>query len=63
MIEMKVLGLALDTQTKVPVVILREMEGERAFPIWVGIFEAQAISREFENFQTPRPHGRTLDGQ
>ena len=55
MIEMKVLGLALDPQTKVPVVILREMEGERAFPIWVGIFEAQAISREIENFQTPRP--------
>ncbi len=53
MIEMKVLGLALDPQTKVPVVILREMEGERALPIWVGIFEAQAIAREIENIQTP----------
>ncbi len=60
MIEMKVLGLALDPQTNVPIVILREMEGERAFPIWVGIFEAQAISREIENFQTPRPSTHVL---
>ena len=60
MIEMKVLGLALDTQTKVPVVILREMEGERAFPIWVGIFEAHAIGRAIENIQTPRPSTHDL---
>ena len=45
MIEMKVIGLALDPQTNVPIVILREMEGERALPIWVGIFEAHAIAR------------------
>ncbi len=60
MIEMKVMGLALDPQTNLPIVILREMEGERAFPIWVGIFEAQAISREIENIQTPRPSTHDL---
>ncbi|MBI3129190.1 MAG: bifunctional nuclease family protein [Candidatus Tectomicrobia bacterium] len=55
MIEMKVKGLTLDPLTNVPIVILRETEGERALPIWVGIFEAHAIAREIENFQTPRP--------
>ncbi len=60
MIEMKVLGLTPDPQTNVPIVILREMEGERVLPIWVGIFEAQAISREIENFQTPRPSTHDL---
>ena len=55
MIEMKVRGLTLDPLTNVPIVILRELDGERALPIWVGIFEAHAIAREIENFQTPRP--------
>ncbi|MEE9275671.1 MAG: bifunctional nuclease family protein [bacterium] len=55
MIEMQVKGLTLDPLTNVPIVILREKEGERALPIWVGIFEAHAIAREIENFQTPRP--------
>ncbi len=55
MIEMKVLGLVLDPQTNLTIVILREMGGERALPIWVGIFEAHAIAREIESFQTPRP--------
>ncbi len=55
MIEMKVKGLTLDPLTNVPIVILREVDGERALPIWVGIFEAHAIAREIEEFQTPRP--------
>ncbi len=55
MIEMKVKGLTLDPLTNVPIVILRETDGERALPIWVGIFEAHAIAREIESFQTPRP--------
>lgn len=55
MIEMKVKGLTLDPLTNVPIVILREREGERALPIWVGIFEAHAIAREIENFEAPRP--------
>jgi len=55
MIEMKVKGLTLDPLTNVPIVILRETDGERSLPIWVGIFEAHAIAREIEEFQTPRP--------
>ena len=55
MIEMKVKGLTLDPQTNVPIVILSETDGERALPIWVGIFEAHAIAREIESFETPRP--------
>jgi len=55
MIEMKVKGLTLDPLTNVPIVILREADGERSLPIWVGIFEAHAIAREIEEFQTPRP--------
>ncbi|HJP14984.1 MAG: bifunctional nuclease family protein [Nitrospinota bacterium] len=55
MIEMKVKGLTLDHLTNVPIVILQETEGERSLPIWVGIFEAHAIAREIEEFETPRP--------
>ena len=55
MVEMKIKGLTLDPQTNVPIVILSETEGARALPIWVGIFEAHAIARELENFETPRP--------
>ena len=55
MIEMKVKELTLDPLTNVPIVILRELDGERSLPIWVGIFEAHAIAREIEEFQTPRP--------
>ena len=53
MIEMKVKGLTLDPHTNVPIVVLRETEGDRALPIWVGIFEAHAIAREIESFETP----------
>jgi len=60
MIEMKVIGLTLDPQTNVPIVILREMGGERAFPIWVGIYEAHAIGRAIGNIQTPRPMAHDL---
>ena len=55
MIEMKGKGLTLDPQTNVPIVILGETEGERALPIWGGIFEAHAIAREIESVETPRP--------
>jgi len=38
-----------------PIVILKDLEEERALPIWVGIFEANAIAMEMENVPTPRP--------
>ncbi len=55
MIEMKVKGLTLDPLTNMPIVILRDLEGKKALPIWVGIFEANAIALEMEQVATPRP--------
>jgi hypothetical protein len=54
-IEMKVEGLTLDPVTNMPIIILKDMEGKRALPIWVGIFEANAIALEMEKITTPRP--------
>jgi bifunctional DNase/RNase len=45
----------VDPITNMPIVVLREVEGERVLPIWVGVFEANAIALQVENVQTPRP--------
>lgn len=55
MIEMKVRGLSLDPLTNMPIIILKDKEGKNALPIWVGIFEANAIALEMEKISTPRP--------
>ncbi len=55
MLEMKVRGLTMDPLTNMPIVILKDLEEERALPIWVGIFEANAIGLEMESVPTPRP--------
>ncbi len=54
-IEMTIKGLMVDPITNMPIVILRDKEGNRVLPIWVGIFEANAIALQIENVQTPRP--------
>jgi hypothetical protein len=54
-IEMTVKMLMIDPSTNMPIVVLRDQEGQRILPIWVGIFEANAISLELENVETPRP--------
>jgi bifunctional DNase/RNase len=54
-IEMAIKGLMVDPITNMPIVVLREVEGERVLPIWVGVFEANAIALQVENVQTPRP--------
>ena len=54
-VEVKVNGLAVDAQTKSHVVILKEREGERVLPIWIGPTEAQAIARELAGQRFPRP--------
>lgn len=54
-IEMKVEGLTLDPITNMPIIILKDGTGKRALPIWVGIFEANAIALEMEKISTPRP--------
>ena len=55
MLEMEVAGVVLDPTTNVPIVILRSKKGRKILPIWVGIFEALAISRGLEGAKTPRP--------
>lgn len=54
-VEMKVRGLALDPVSNMPIIILRDEEEKRSLPIWVGIFEANAIALELEKISTPRP--------
>ena len=54
-IEMTIKGLMVDPITNMPIVILRDKEGQKVLPIWVGIFEANAIALQIENIATPRP--------
>ena len=54
-IEMSIKGLMVDPLTNMPIVILRDQDGQRVLPIWVGIFEANAIALQIENIPTPRP--------
>jgi bifunctional DNase/RNase len=54
-VEMKVRGLALDPLSNLPIIILRDEEEKRSLPIWIGIYEANAIALELEKIETPRP--------
>jgi bifunctional DNase/RNase len=54
-IEMSIKGLMVDPITNTPIVILRDKDGQKVLPIWVGIFEANAIALQIENIATPRP--------
>jgi bifunctional DNase/RNase len=54
-IEMTIKGLMIDPITNMPIIILRDQDGQRLLPIWVGVFEANAIALQIENVQTPRP--------
>jgi bifunctional DNase/RNase len=54
-IEMSIKGLIVDPITNTPIVILRDKDGQRVLPIWVGIFEANAIALQIENVTTARP--------
>jgi uncharacterized protein len=54
-IKMEIKGLLMDPVSNMPVVILRDIEKGHFLPIWVGIFEANAIALEMEKVTTPRP--------
>ncbi|MBI4476863.1 MAG: bifunctional nuclease family protein [Acidobacteria bacterium] len=54
-IEMTIKGLMVDPVTNMPIIILRDKDGQKVLPIWVGIFEANAIALQIENIATPRP--------
>ena len=54
-VEMKIRGLMMDPMTNMPIVVLKDMSGDAVLPIWVGIYEANAIALEIEKVNTPRP--------
>ncbi|MBI4168560.1 MAG: bifunctional nuclease family protein [Acidobacteria bacterium] len=54
-LEMKIKGLMIDPITNMPIIILRDPASSAVLPIWVGIFEANAIALQIEKIVTPRP--------
>ena len=54
-VQMQIRGLMMDPVTNVPIVVLKDVDGETVLPIWVGMFEANAIALELEKTTTPRP--------
>ena len=54
-VEMTIRGLMLDPTSNMPIVILKDVGGETVLPIWVGVYEANAIALEMEKVSTPRP--------
>ncbi len=54
-IEVRIRGLMMDPTTRQPIVVLNDLTGEVVLPIWVGLFEANAIALEIEKASTPRP--------
>ena len=55
LIEMSIKGLMVDPVTHLPIIILRDVDGQRVLPIWVGAVEANAIALQIENIAAPRP--------
>lgn len=54
-IRMEIRGLMLDPTSNVPIVVLRDEDNQVFLPIWIGVFEANAIALRIENVEPPRP--------
>jgi len=54
-IEVRIRGLMMDPATNMPIVVLKDVGSDTVMPIWVGIFEANAIAIEIEKVSAPRP--------
>jgi len=54
-VEVRVRGLVMDPSTNMPIVVLKDVASDAVMPIWVGIFEANAIAVEIEKLSAPRP--------
>ena len=54
-VEVRIRGLVMDPATSMPIVVLKDVASETVMPIWVGIFEANAIALEIEKVAAPRP--------
>jgi len=55
LLEVRVMGIVVDPKASNPVVVLVDLSGQKALPIWIGVFEAEAISRGLEDVVTLRP--------
>ena len=54
-VEMKIRGMMVDPASNMPIVVLKDVNGTAILPIWVGVYEANAIALEIEKVATPRP--------
>ena len=54
-IEVRIRGLLMDPSTNMPIVVLKDVGSDAVMPIWVGIFEANAIALEIEKMSAARP--------
>lgn len=54
-VEMEIKGLMMDPTSNLPIVILRDADSSSFLPIWIGVFEANAIALRIEGVETPRP--------
>jgi bifunctional DNase/RNase len=54
-LQMQIKGLMIDPVSNMPIIVLRDASGESVLPIWVGIFEANAIAMQLEKIVSPRP--------
>lgn len=54
-VEVRIRGLMMDPATNMPIVVLKDVASDSVMPIWVGVFEANAIAIEIEKLATPRP--------
>ena len=54
-VQMKIQGLMIDPVSQMPIVILKNSSEDQVLPIWVGVFEANAIAMQLEKILAPRP--------
>ena len=54
-VEVRIRGLMMDPVTNMPMIVLKDVDSDSVLPIWVGIFEANAIAMEIEKASVPRP--------
>jgi uncharacterized protein len=55
MVELSLIGVRVELPSNQPIVLLKELDGERYLPIWIGAVEATAIAFALQGIQTPRP--------
>ena len=55
LIKMSLEGVRIELPSQKPIILLKEEEGNRYLPIWIGPFEASAIALEMSHIRTPRP--------